>query len=82
MSDTLPALGDMIESRQETGIVCHLNPPIMRTFPFTSYVIYNPNLCEIIERGAETDVAPVKRELVERIRDYIALNLPTPTGDT
>ena len=82
MSDELPALGDMIESRNETGIVCHLSPPIMRTFPFTSYVIYNPTSCRILQRGAETEVAPVKKEIVDRIRNYIiSCNIPTPTGD-
>ena len=82
MGDAVPELGDLIESREETGIVCHLSPPIMRTFPFTSYVIYNPNAFKIIQRGAETEVAPVKKELVERIQKYIAsLDTSTPTGE-
>ena len=81
MSNELPALGDMIESREEAGIVCHLSPPIMRTFPFTSYVIYSPNSCRIIRRNAVTEVAPVKTELVDRIRKYYCMSsCDAPTG--
>ena len=72
MNESLPQLGDKIESRTETGIVCHLSPPIMRTIQFTSYVIYNPGDSRVLERGADTNVAPVKKEIVERIRNYIA----------
>ena len=78
-----PNLGDLIESRTDTGIVCHLDPPVMRTVEFTSYVIYDPLDYRMLQRGAEPNVLPVKRDLVDRIRSYIAsreLNICSQTG--
>ena len=77
-----PQLGDMIESQSEAGIVCHLDPPIMRLIEFKSYVIYDPYACVTLRVGAEPDVTPPKQDLVQRIRAYIAQNTPdaSPTG--
>lgn len=80
----LPDVGDMIRSRGETGIVCFLDPPIMRTTQVKTYVIFNPREWTLVQRGAEQKVT-IKEELVERIRRYMETNgvsFITPTGNS
>ena len=74
-----PNLGDLIESREEVGVVCNLDPPVLRTIGVTSYVIYNPAAYRMLQREAEPEVVPAKPEVVQRIRDYIA-SRDLPTG--
>ena len=63
--------GDMIVSRRERGIVCSLDPPLMRTLPFTSYVLFDPSEAQVLQAQAEPD-ATAKPELIERVRRYVA----------
>ena len=80
----LPRLGDLIRSRGEDGVVCYIEPPIMRTHPFVSYVIFDRDEWALVQAQVDPGVS-VKPELVERVRRYIAAqglarHAPHPTG--
>ena len=75
------SIGDKILSRGETGIVCNLDPPIMRTSPFISYVVFNFKAYELIESRVEPNIF-VKPELIERVRRYLSITaIDSATGD-
>lgn len=85
MTSAVYSVGDMIQLRNERGIVVHADPPIMRTIGFHSYVpiLSVPHL---LERGAEADAQPPNPGVVERIRQYISRReeeaAVVPTGFT
>ena len=75
-------IGDLILQNNERGVVCCLDPPIMRTIDFHSYV---PILHEItVVQSAYDAHATIKPAIAERIRVYVnekrKFECDTPTG--
>ena len=76
------AVGDRIRNvTGETGIVCHLNPPVMRVESFHSYVIFNPTSVSILETAVDP-TAFVRSDILRRIEHYIAQKTPSEPSDT
>ncbi len=63
-------IGDLIVQKNERGIVCNLDPPIMRAIDFHSYV---PILHPITVVQSAYDIhASMNPEIVERVRKFLA----------
>ena len=76
-----PNVGDriMTPSRQ-VGIVCHLDPPIVRLETFHCYAIFDTETVTIVDRDAQPEEPPPKPALLSRIVKYAESHRETPTG--
>lgn len=62
-------IGDLIHYNNEYGIVCHLDPDIMTSVEFHSYVPIQTG-SRLVMRSANPQCT-IKPEIVERIRAYL-----------
>ena len=69
---TMPfELGDRVKNEaNEIGIVCSIDPPVIRLEHFHSYVLFDEAQCTLLDRAASPgeSIAP---HLRERIRAYL-----------
>lgn len=65
-------LGDLVEYRGETGVICCLDPMIMRCTHFHSYVPLTDTPKVIVKSYDES--VTIRQEVVDRIREYMAKN--------
>ena len=75
-------VGDRIQNEsEEIGIICHVDPFVMRLESFHSYCIFNPGRVRLLERAVDPDIT-IRPVLLKRIQDYIASTTHNdiPTG--
>ena len=73
-------IGDLVVYNNEEGIVCCLDPFVMNTTSFHSYVAIQGDFV-MLERAVDPH-ASLKSELRERIRRYLEFqHNALPTGD-
>lgn len=73
-------IGDLVETANaQRGIVCSVDPPVMRTVPFVSYVPLSE--CRIKEKGVDRECA-ISDAVLGRIKKYLENEArATPTGE-
>lgn len=76
-------VGDRIQTEsEEIGIICHVDPFVMRLESFHSYCIFNPGRVRLLERAVDPEIT-IRPMLLKRIQDYIRTSTThddIPTG--
>ena len=74
-------VGDRVENAaNEIGIVCSLDPPVLRLEDFHSYVLFDKEHCTLVERAVSPGES-LSPQIRERIRAYL-MRGQTHTEDT
>lgn len=73
-------VGDQVVCHGEEGLVCSLDPPIMRLLAFRCYKIFDDS-CVVQRRGVEPGIT-VSDQLRGRVLAYLqSCSVATPTGE-
>jgi hypothetical protein len=81
MAQLGPRVGDVICLNEEEGIVCSLEPLIMKTRPHRSYVpILDWNAAKVVTHDDAEDCS-IRDAVKQRIVAYLESRAPEATGD-
>lgn len=75
-------VGDRVTTSNEVGVVCHMDPCVMRLESFHSYVIFETDRVTLLEKAADP-AASLRPDILKRIQKFIDGRKdpsPTPTG--
>lgn len=66
------SIGDLVDTgNMERGVVCSVDPIVIRTIEFTSYVpILDPINLKVVTSGYDPSVT-IRKPLLDRIRRYV-----------